>query len=67
MTPTRIKKERIITDEAVRGGAPIPPSTPIYGVIGNLYGRVAQEVTDAIYKEPTKTNRRISSYRKTRG
>ena len=41
MTPTRIKKERIITDEAVRGGAPIPPSTPIYGVIGNLYGRVA--------------------------
>ena len=67
MTPTRIVKERVITDEAFRYGAPIPPSTPMYGVIGNLYGRIANEVTESMYKEPNKNNRRMSASRKTRG
>ena len=40
----RVVKERIVTDEAFKFGNPTRPSTPIYGVIGNLYGRVAAEV-----------------------
>lgn len=42
-------KEKIVTEEQFRFGQPTRPSTPMYGVMGNLYGRVAAEVQGTVY------------------
>jgi hypothetical protein len=40
----KVLKEKIVTSGEFAFGQPTRPSTPIYGVIGNIYGRVAAEV-----------------------
>jgi hypothetical protein len=42
--PGKIVRERIVTEDEFAFGVPTRPSTPMYGVMGNLYGRVAAEV-----------------------
>jgi hypothetical protein len=42
----------VIEDEKFRFGLASRPSTPMYGVMNNVYGRVAAEVQNAVYKRP---------------
>lgn len=48
----KIVKERIVTEEAFAFGQPTRPSTPMYGVMGNLYGRVSAEINNEAYYRP---------------
>ena len=48
----KILKEKIVTEDHFAFGEPTRPSTPMYGVIGNLYGRVSAEVNNEAYYRP---------------
>ena len=45
----KIVKEKIVTEPEFSFGVPTRPSTPIYGVMGNLYGRVCAEIKNDDY------------------
>ena len=45
----KIVREKIVTEEGFSFGVPTRPSTPIHGVMGNLYGRVSAEVKNHDY------------------
>ena len=46
----KIVKEKIVTEEGFMFGVPTRPSTPIHGVMGNLYGRVSAEMKNDDYQ-----------------